>query len=351
MSTLPAPFAWGKPAPFAWGAPAGGAAAAAAPPKKAHATSGLLCFAGSASHGLTGRGEPSKTWDGVPETKLWRLHRIAGIEKLRFKKAISGPNACHYIAIAEDGSAYIWGRNESGQLGNGSLTNLYTPTKVAIAAAPGVKFVGGACGKGHTLLVTDGGEVWAAGENSVGQLGLGKSSAEPIRTWSRVPGVSNITAAAAGNEFSLLLSGYGASASADGKGEAKEADAAAAGGAGVAAAPAVVGTGFVLAAGTQKDGVCGSGTTGERIVQAGRMDYDSLTRFTRVIGLEKIVEICAGNEHAVARDSAGDVYSWGHGGYGRLGEGRAGLGRAGSTCCCCCQEEGEGGFGRDEEEG
>ena len=49
------------------------------------------------------------------------------------------------------------------------------PRKVTVRSLngrDGGKFVHAATGRNHTLLVTDEGEVWTAGNNALGQVGL-----------------------------------------------------------------------------------------------------------------------------------------------------------------------------------
>ena len=93
---------------------------------------------------------------------------IACTPYMQVAKVFSGPVAAHFVAISADGSAYVWGRNEKGQLGTGKITNVYRAAKV-----PGITgVVGAACGKAHTLLFTSAGEIYSAGAGVFGQLGV-----------------------------------------------------------------------------------------------------------------------------------------------------------------------------------
>lgn len=98
-------------------------------------------------------------------------------------------------------------------------------------------------------------------------------------------------------------------------------------------------TGQVYASGSSEFGQLGNGKTGERLVKAGKIAYDievpprNLFRCLKtridtdkllqglVQGLEnvKITEIASGNQHSLALDDNGYVYSWGFAGYSRLG--------------------------------
>ncbi len=74
----------------------------------------------------------------------------------------------HTVAVRTGGSAWAWGQNNLGQLGDNSITNNSSPVSV----------VGGftdwcqaSAGGAHTVAVRTGGSAWAWGINSFGQLG------------------------------------------------------------------------------------------------------------------------------------------------------------------------------------
>ena len=93
---------------------------------------------------------------------------------LKFAAAFTGPMACHTICITTEGKCYSFGRNDKGQLGVGDTVSRSRPTP--IKALESLKVTKAAIGKSHTLFLTDGGEVWVAGSNNFGQLGIGKVS-------------------------------------------------------------------------------------------------------------------------------------------------------------------------------
>ncbi len=82
--------------------------------------------------------------------------------------------ACHTICITSEGKCYGFGRNDKGQLGVGDCLARNRPAE--IKALEGLEISKAAIGKNHTLFLTAVGDVWAAGANSFGQLGLGKVS-------------------------------------------------------------------------------------------------------------------------------------------------------------------------------
>jgi len=86
----------------------------------------------------------------------------------------------HYsIALKADGTAYAWGLNSAGQLGNGSLINSAVP--VQVNGLYGIKEI--SSGRNHSLALLPDGNIYAWGDNSYGQLGNGTNinSAVPVQ--------------------------------------------------------------------------------------------------------------------------------------------------------------------------
>uniref|UniRef100_A0A7N4PC34 Retinitis pigmentosa GTPase regulator n=1 Tax=Sarcophilus harrisii TaxID=9305 RepID=A0A7N4PC34_SARHA len=77
----------------------------------------------------------------------------------------------HTALITGNSKLYMFGSNNWGQLGLGSKATISKPTCVKALKPEKVKFA--ACGRNHTLVYTEEGNVYAAGGNSEGQLGLG----------------------------------------------------------------------------------------------------------------------------------------------------------------------------------
>ncbi len=71
--------------------------------------------------------------------------------------------------ILSDGTAYCWGANDVGQLGDGTTQNRSTPTPVA----GGTAFIQIAAGLKHTCGLAVDGVVYCWGDNEYGQLGDG----------------------------------------------------------------------------------------------------------------------------------------------------------------------------------
>ncbi|KAM3584860.1 uncharacterized protein V6R79_001325 [Siganus canaliculatus] len=77
----------------------------------------------------------------------------------------------HTALITENGKLFMFGSNNWGQLGLGSKATVNKPTCVKALKAEKVRLV--ACGRNHTLVCTAQGKVFASGGNGEGQLGLG----------------------------------------------------------------------------------------------------------------------------------------------------------------------------------
>ena len=76
------------------------------------------------------------------------------------------------LALKNDGTVWAWGRNNYGQLGNGTTTDTNVPGQVS--SLSGVMFI--AAGGEFALALKRDGTVWAWGWNSSGQVGNGTTT-------------------------------------------------------------------------------------------------------------------------------------------------------------------------------
>jgi alpha-tubulin suppressor-like RCC1 family protein len=83
----------------------------------------------------------------------------------------------HTCGINTGGSAFCWGLNQDGQLGNGGSGSSNTPQ----AVSGGLTFAGITAGLRHTCGLATDGQAWCWGDNTYGELGDGTN------TPSRVP--------------------------------------------------------------------------------------------------------------------------------------------------------------------
>ena len=105
----------------------------------------------------------------------------------------------HTTYLELDGSVWIHGHNQYGELGLGDLIQRNTPIK--LQGLPPMKSV--SSGHNTTLLLDEEGCVWSAGMNSRGELGLGDT--EHRNTFERIPDIPQIKEIANHYEHSILL--------------------------------------------------------------------------------------------------------------------------------------------------
>jgi alpha-tubulin suppressor-like RCC1 family protein len=91
----------------------------------------------------------------------------------------------HACALTADGTAYCWGYNRQGQLGDGTNTDRKVPTPVSGTT----KFTRLAAGRYFTCGLTSAGATWCWGDNSSGQLGNGTTGAGSDSTNKNAPGL------------------------------------------------------------------------------------------------------------------------------------------------------------------
>lgn len=102
--------------------------------------------------------------------------RVKGLPRSSFIAA----GRTHACAITENGDVYCWGFNYEGQFGDGTVGSArMTP----VPAAGGVRFASLALGGGFSCGLTGGGTAYCWGTNSAGQLGDGtiEDRSTPVR--------------------------------------------------------------------------------------------------------------------------------------------------------------------------
>ncbi|HET6679972.1 MAG TPA: hypothetical protein VFG84_02115 [Gemmatimonadaceae bacterium] len=175
----------------------------------------------------------------------------------------------HTCALALDGSAWCWGSNKYGQLGDGTRTNRTRPIEVI----GDLSYTTLAAGDTHTCGVTAPGTVYCWGTNSFGQLGTGTT--DDRLTPAPVSGIPPVATLALGRAHSCALDTGGAA----------------------------------WCWGWNDNGQLGDGST--------------INRFTpvQVGGGRLFVELTAGYSHACGRTTTGSTYCWGFNGQGTVGDG------------------------------
>jgi alpha-tubulin suppressor-like RCC1 family protein len=242
--------------------------------------------------------------------------------------AAGGGSTC---ALTSAGGVKCWGRNDSGQLGDGTTTERHTPVDVS-GLTSGVVAV--AAGGSHTCALTASSRIECWGFNSQGQLGDGTITER--HTPVHVSGLtSGVIAVAAGDSHTCALTSAGGAKCWGGNGSGELGDNKACTGpcttpvnvsrltSGVVAVTAgghscaLTSAGGAKCWGDNTFGQLGDGTTKERHTP---MDVTGLMR--------SIAAISAGETHTCAVTSGGGVRCWGQNSFGQLGDNRA----CGSRC-------------------
>jgi len=194
--------------------------------------------------------------------------------------AVSGGDY-HSLGLQSDGTVWAWGANYYGQLGDGTVIERWTAARVLGPGGMGVltDIVGIAAGDLHNLALKSDGTVWAWGDNWWGELGDGTNTDRWTPVQVRGPGgvgyLTNVVAIATGGWHSLALKSDGT----------------------------------VWAWGYNKYGQLGDGTTTDSAYPI------------QVAGLSGVVSIAGGFQHSLAVTDTHEVRAWGRNLDGALGDG------------------------------
>ena len=109
----------------------------------------------------------------------------------------------HAAVLCKSGKVYTWGSGRSGALGHGKREDLTLPQPVE--ALEGLEVASVHCGAMHTLVVTKAGEVYSCGNGFEGALGHGDKKIQLLPKKIELPAGVRVVKAAAGRNFSLLL--------------------------------------------------------------------------------------------------------------------------------------------------
>jgi Regulator of chromosome condensation (RCC1) repeat len=111
----------------------------------------------------------------------------------------------HTIAMKSDGTVWTWGHNVVGQLGDGTTTDRYTP--VQVLGPDGSGYLTGVIaitrGFYHTIALKSDGTGWAWGNNGNGELGDG--TVTDRYTPVPVSGLTGVIAVAGGGSHTIAL--------------------------------------------------------------------------------------------------------------------------------------------------
>ncbi len=90
--------------------------------------------------------------------------------------------ALHTCALSRAGAAFCWGSNGFGQLGKGGAISSTARDSIPQAVAGGLVFSKLYAGEYHTCGITTGGQAYCWGRNNSGQLGIGSLGDTPTPT-------------------------------------------------------------------------------------------------------------------------------------------------------------------------
>jgi alpha-tubulin suppressor-like RCC1 family protein len=218
-----------------------------------------------------GKNEFGQLGDGTTRDRNTPV-AVVGIQESVKAIALGGDHAC---ALSESGAVQCWGKNDVGQLGNGTTQDSLSPVMVA-GLESGVAAIAASAWDGTTCALTVAGGVKCWGDNFGGQIGDGSADGSPVPV--DVSGLDQgVTAIAVGQQSHVC---------------------------------ALTAQGKVVCWGTNGAGQLGDGTTENR------------SQPVEVRGLTgRIVQITAGFGHTCALDEAGEVFCWGLNDNMQLGDG------------------------------
>nr|XP_060626146.1 X-linked retinitis pigmentosa GTPase regulator-like isoform X1 [Anolis sagrei ordinatus] len=232
----------------------------------------------------------------------------------------------HTSVVTENGKLYMFGSNNWGQLGFGTKNSVNKPTCVKALKPEKVKLA--ACGRNHTLICTEQGNVYAAGGNSEGQLGLGDT--EERSTFHLISFFTNqhkIKQLAAGSYTSAVLTEDGQllmwGDNSEGQiGLSDEANVSVPHQVDVGKPVSWISCGYYHSALITRDGelyTFGEPDNGKLGLSAGQLQNHKVPQLVSGIS-GKVNKVACGGGHTVAL-AEGDVYTFGLGQYGQLGHG------------------------------
>ena len=245
----------------------------------------------------------------------------------------------HTLALKDDGGLWAWGKNDSGQLGDGTRT-IYDWVDVGeeydelvlvenndklIPVKVMDDVISVSAGAVHSLAIKKDGSLWAWGCNEHGEIGDG-GDADRIRP---VKVMDNVIEASANSHFTVALKADGGLWAWGDNNYGQLGDGTAIG----RKTPAKVmedvrlvsaGQGFVMA--VKKDGSLWAWGQNGVETASGRQggylgDNTTINRDRPVKVMDDVVFVSAGSFHTLAIKKDGGLWAWGRNGNGQLGDG------------------------------
>lgn len=235
----------------------------------------ILAFGGN-SYGQLGRGVISETGQPLPvvgATYGGQLSHVVAIAAGQY----------HSMALLKDGSAWAWGNNASGQLGDFSQTDSPAPGRISDPSNGGaisnIKSI--SAGGNRSIVIKGDGTAWEWGERTLGAVDGGTFQSVPKEIYRGSDNFMGAARASLGRSHSIILrrDGRPLSWGRNLSGQLGDDSHAA------SAAPTLV------------SGVGGEGPP---------LD---------------LISIAAGESHSLGLSRDGNIYAWGDNSFGQLGDG------------------------------
>lgn len=210
----------------------------------------------------------------------------------------------HTCGLSADGTAWCWGHDSLGQLGDATppgdpndTTNKVAPSPVdASGMPPGSRFAALAAGGEHTCGRTADGTAWCWGDDRAGQLGDAIQPGDPDATTNKAaPSPVDTSTTPAGSRFTDLTGGGSHTC-------------------------ARTGDGTVWCWGSDAAGQLGDATQpGDPDPTTGKAAPSPVDTSTTPAG-SRFTALTGGNEHTCGRTDDGSAWCWGLDGFGSLGD-------------------------------
>ncbi len=204
--------------------------------------------------------------DASSPSAVYQIHNAATVATLNN----------HSCTVLDDDHVHCWGRNESDQLGNGTLDNASSPVQATNVTATSV-----ATGGSHSCALLQAEKMLCWGNNDFGQRGTGTSFGTPDHQKQRV-------LYQGGDEFDEVVQ-------------------------------ISLGSGHSCAVRRDNTLWCWGFNQSGQLGQGDNTDGPSFAEL--VSGMEAVQYVSAGFQHTCAITVGGDLYCWGRGGFGELGNG------------------------------